>query len=65
MRIFLPRERGYRKWLGEWCTFRDRNAFRDHKSFIGNANAMEAWISGLYHTLRSLECTGNRRVSKD
>ena len=60
LRMLPPKE-----WLIEWCTFGDQNAFRNHKPFVGNTNAMEPWISGPYHTLWGLECTGNGRVPED
>ena len=59
------RRSGHKEWLIEWCTLGDRNAFRNHESFVGNTNAMEPWIFGPYHTLGGLECTGNGRVPED
>ena len=45
--------------------FGERNAFRNHKSLVSSADAVEPRIIGSYHTPRGLEYAGDGRISKD
>ena len=56
---------GNRKHLGGWCTFGEWNAFRNHEPLVGDTNAVESRIFGLYHTLGSLERARDGHLSKD
>ena len=45
--------------------FGERNAFRNHKSLVSNADAVGPWIFGSYHTSKGLEFAGDGRISED
>ena len=46
---------GNRQWFSERRVSGERNALRDYKPFISDANSAKPRILGLYHARRSLE----------
>ena len=48
-------EAGNRQWFSERGVSGQRNALRDYKPFVSDANSAKPRILGLYHARRSLE----------
>ena len=46
---------GNKQWFTERGVSGERNALRDYKPFVSDANSAKPRILGLYHTRRSLE----------